>query len=566
MNTRTKSSRTAIPGAFPSLFSRGDSSQSSSGSSSNEVLVTQDGTPNVEELVHAMENVKFVPTTPQQTTPAPKDVTPKDASDGVPQRNGRKNQHGKKTPGRSPAPADEMGLLVEGPESENPQRGKGKGKAKAAPLTARLVNKGGVGAKHPIQCIDISSDDDDHEVTTDIAKLRKELAEVKKALAAAQQRSAPHRKGPSQAEVARLQKEIVEQAKELQVVKQREEKLREGVMNTLQCQICIELLYQPYALSPCGHVCCLTCLQGWFSKSGDDDDFEDDPRYRLKTCPYCRARIKSPPVRLFIVKSLIEIIDPEGCKAIDAATGLEPGDDPWAGFFSDEEEEDDDDYYDEDEDEDYVSETSHSEPVFCEACGQALAGEGPCAWCGLDPDGSDHDSVAGRSADEANGFGGGENYDEDEDIWGSVDEGEELGYDNNMEADDDEDSDPDAIWILPPLLPPCKHLARQELPHLSDQEFELCNRGVPFDMISKFQMEFVAGRGIKARYARGIVWLGWNMPPLGDLDVDGSEYINHILEERVTKPWKWEVVGNVTFRKIRQGGPEDSPVGQVSWR
>ncbi|THV05675.1 hypothetical protein K435DRAFT_773633 [Dendrothele bispora CBS 962.96] len=37
------------------------------------------------------------------------------------------------------------------------------------------------------------------------------------------------------------------------------------VQQSLTCQICLDLLYKPYALAPCGHIACYSCLVAWFT-------------------------------------------------------------------------------------------------------------------------------------------------------------------------------------------------------------------------------------------------------------------------------------------------------------
>ncbi|KAG9043305.1 hypothetical protein FS837_009768 [Tulasnella sp. UAMH 9824] len=51
-------------------------------------------------------------------------------------------------------------------------------------------------------------------------------------------------------------------------------------------------------------------------------------------------------------------------------------------------------------------------------------------------------------------------------------------------------------WTQPRPAPPMNELSREDYIHLNDQEFTLCSRGVPFDMIHKYRMQYDPIRGI----------------------------------------------------------------------
>ncbi|KAF9014522.1 hypothetical protein BDZ89DRAFT_448206 [Hymenopellis radicata] len=140
------------------------------------------------------------------------------------------------------------------------------------------------------------------------------------------------------------------------------------IETALQCQICMEMLLKPYALSPCGHILCLPCLQEWFRKappSADDMDIDpedfEDPQYimnRQKSCPCCRATVLHRPVPVFLVKSvattLLKAKGPGHTAGTPVSradgTSTVDGEDPWSGLFpADEDMEDMDDDYDFDE-------------------------------------------------------------------------------------------------------------------------------------------------------------------------------------------------------------------------
>ncbi|OXV10453.1 hypothetical protein Egran_01788 [Elaphomyces granulatus] len=69
----------------------------------------------------------------------------------------------------------------------------------------------------------------------------------------------------------------------------------EGIRGLLQCGICVKPLYEPYTLA-CGHTFCYGCLTSWFGSS------------RLnKTCPDCRALVKSQPAPAYLVRTLVQM-------------------------------------------------------------------------------------------------------------------------------------------------------------------------------------------------------------------------------------------------------------------
>ncbi|KAH6910042.1 hypothetical protein BKA70DRAFT_1274456 [Coprinopsis sp. MPI-PUGE-AT-0042] len=120
----------------------------------------------------------------------------------------------------------------------------------------------------------------------------------------------------------------------------RSEQMVNTVEASIQCQICMDLPLRPYALSPCGHVLCMTCLQEWFKTSPDgpnEDDEETDRNaalFREKTCPCCRTGVRHRPSPVFMVKAIatalakskqIEPAPPEDVESQE--------DDPWNGIF-----------------------------------------------------------------------------------------------------------------------------------------------------------------------------------------------------------------------------------------
>lgn len=65
----------------------------------------------------------------------------------------------------------------------------------------------------------------------------------------------------------------------------------------LTCPICHDLLIKTVVLSECGHAFCDPCLRQWLQTS--------------RTCPECRAEVKTEPTRCRVFDGLVEQIVPE---------------------------------------------------------------------------------------------------------------------------------------------------------------------------------------------------------------------------------------------------------------
>ncbi|KAJ7764546.1 hypothetical protein DFH07DRAFT_811611 [Mycena maculata] len=77
---------------------------------------------------------------------------------------------------------------------------------------------------------------------------------------------------------------------------------------SLTCQVCLDLLHKPYALAPCGHVACYSCLVAWFTSEPE----ENFGLPRKKTCPHCRATIKERPVEVWSIKDMVAALVKSG--------------------------------------------------------------------------------------------------------------------------------------------------------------------------------------------------------------------------------------------------------------
>lgn len=369
---------------------------------------------------------------------------------------------------------------------------------------------------------------------------------------------------------------------------------RETVRSGLLCGICDELMYQPWALSPCGHVYCLSCLHSWFHPEADEES--DEPPKSNKTCPDCRAKIHHRPVQVFVIKSLVEAVHPID-EPVPPSPALEGPSDPWEGIFSEHgsvaaEESEDDGDMDEDE---FVAASDVDLGLgedYCE-CREADSydDEGYCRFCGLhepEDDGEDDDDEAAHTAEEeddgnaqrqslfANSYRDPLRWNPLTSSWGqqSARDWSVHGDEDDSNTDDGSDdgaSDSDSesgsssshVYILPSPTPPCLDLDPQRNTHLQPSQLELCNRGVPYDMIRKYEVRYEPQRGIRAHLGRNrTLWLGWNLLDIEDTDTDGSRWVGRCVRDVEARTEEWKVVvaafgGWTAFRMILQGGPED---------
>ncbi|KAL4944913.1 hypothetical protein BDV06DRAFT_186106 [Aspergillus oleicola] len=69
----------------------------------------------------------------------------------------------------------------------------------------------------------------------------------------------------------------------------------DDIRGLLQCGICIRPLYEPFTLA-CGHTFCYGCLTSWFTEGRNN-----------KTCPDCRALVKSQPAPAYLVRAVVQL-------------------------------------------------------------------------------------------------------------------------------------------------------------------------------------------------------------------------------------------------------------------
>ncbi|KAG2035597.1 hypothetical protein BDR03DRAFT_1012449 [Suillus americanus] len=135
--------------------------------------------------------------------------------------------------------------------------------------------------------------------------------------------------------ISQLTKELAETG-ELLVAHQ---SVLNNICQALTCQICLDVMYKPYALAPCGHVACYDCLVQWFNAPPADNRPAVPAIVRKKTCPHCRAVVRDRPAEIWTIKNLAHLIGksglanvpphPEAQANVDRAADV----DPWDGIF-----------------------------------------------------------------------------------------------------------------------------------------------------------------------------------------------------------------------------------------
>ncbi|KAL0070598.1 hypothetical protein AAF712_002439 [Marasmius tenuissimus] len=353
-------------------------------------------------------------------------------------------------------------------------------------------------------------------------------------------------------EVTAIKAARKEQETQLQVLSSKTTKhdeLMSSLETTFQCQICMDLLTKPFALSPCGHVLCVSCLQDWFHKappSTDDMDMDpedaEDPEYllyRQKSCPCCRAIITRRPAPVFLIKNAVEAVKKVRASADTAVQRSESPligeEDPWEGLFPEEGGNQDE------EDEEYLIRRYYADGLYIDS----------------DSDGLESIMMTVDSGSES-GEDGGRGYDDDE-----------HGYQDAEDASDAESLE-DPLFVKPSWEPepPVDLYEREELSHLSDEDATMLRRGCTMWLIRTCHMEYsdtdgfvaylwalndnqqsyetVFSRTSAERNKRNLhrLYLGWilQMPFNEGLDEQGGkEFLIETLESYKTQPWKFHL-------------------------
>lgn len=353
-------------------------------------------------------------------------------------------------------------------------------------LTARSVHQhlgedNGGSHRHP------RVHDDYHKLKEELETLKKQISSYKKTM------------GKQNKTVEELKKELAntrqshqDERKELEKLQSRSKK-NDEVISTIEgnmnCQICMDMLMRPFGLSPCGHVLCLTCLQGWFraSPAGADDMYDEpeSPMYRKKTCPVCRTAILSRPIPLFLVKSIAAALS----KAKDAGVSTAPPSpvpegDPWEGIFPDPAEQmwvEDDDYHD------TYSDEALTDPP--DIYGDALS---------------------------------------------DVEDWPFEGY-----GSDDEEPTYEGLYVQARWEDYSVEVDPEDyLFDLTEETLSLLRRGATTPMIDLFDMTYTEHEGLRAVVRDNIVYLGWNIER-HPADESGEEFMEWVYADVYNHPERW---------------------------
>lgn len=269
------------------------------------------------------------------------------------------------------------------------------------------------------------------------------------------------------------------------------------------------VFHSPSSLSPCGHVLCLGCLQGWFRTppTGDEDMEEDDPDvilYRKKSCPVCRAEVFHRPIPLFVIKSIANAFDKVRQVSPRRSSPLPDGD-PWAGIFP----EAVSPYNQHDSD-------SESNPYY------------------------DFDDETDQD------YG-----DSEDDMWPL------YGYGSDSDGDFY-----DGEYVHPRWAPPTVDVSPDDFPfeEINNETLSMLRRGATLQMIALFNMTYTHDEGLMAYLEENEVYLGWNICLKQD-DATGEEYMDWIEADIVNHSERWEKQDSdgywIAWRLIREDEEED---------
>jgi hypothetical protein len=244
------------------------------------------------------------------------------------------------------------------------------------------------------------------------------------------------------------------------------------------------------SLSPCGHVLCQGCLQDWFRNAPvpQDEMNVDEPlplTLRKKTCPFCRAVIRSRPLPLFVLKNILSVLAKAKSRGATSVSETSPPpdlEDPWAEIFpSPAQSDSESDAEDEDED---LSDNDY--------------------WAPFDV-----------------------MYDDDaEDVEGLQE------YDNT--SDDEYEGE----WVMPIWQRPARRSVTPLDPEPGTDT--LLRRGATYGMIETYEMQYTHQEGLMALVDGLWLHLGWNIE-LADEDEDGERFIAWCLEDMEIRPYRWSI-------------------------
>ena len=137
-----------------------------------------------------------------------------------------------------------------------------------------------------------------------------------------------------QAEIEQLRSQL----KQKDQVISRHENTLEVVQNSMNCPVCLDPLWKPFVVVPCGHIACQSCLINWFtSPPPDPNGAAPAPlpphrqKQKRKTCPHCRGVVRSRPVEVYGLGPVVATL--VGQPAPASPPKANAPNDPWENMF-----------------------------------------------------------------------------------------------------------------------------------------------------------------------------------------------------------------------------------------
>jgi hypothetical protein len=234
----------------------------------------------------------------------------------------------------------------------------------------------------------------------------------------------------------------------------------------------------------------MECLQTWFRQAPLDENamYDDDPAqlvFRRKTCPCCRAVVRSRPIPVFLVKNIVSSLakakgqhSPSSYNRYSNRSSPSVDGDPWEGLF-------------------------------------------PC------PEDDDSDQDYGVS---------------DEDFDDASDEEDSEIEWNSFGTRSRSDEEPYREYASPLWEPPTVRIRPEDI--VDPRHLSMLRRGVTEAMIEKYDMQYTHDEGLIAVVDDGEhvcrIYLGWNIT-LREEDRTGKEYIGSALDGIYDRTFAWHV-------------------------
>ncbi|PPR06388.1 hypothetical protein CVT26_004649 [Gymnopilus dilepis] len=395
----------------------------------------------------------------------------------------------------------------------------------------------------------------------EVATLKEEVQDLKKL-----SRTYIKKYDETKSELAAVLSMLQDKEVELAVMQERSTtniELLSSIETSIQCQICMELPQNPFSLSPCGHILCLSCLREWFRKAPPTLDSMDmdpeelsDPHFvlmRTKSCPSCRAVVRYRPAPVFMIKAVVSALKKSKpplpghleLPVEEDATDYDKNN-PWKGIFPSSDEESMDDAS-EGSAEDFALNTYYSEDD--EDLQEELFRMYNRHGAEVPPT-----MYADSTSDSDNANGSARDYDDE--AQSALDDDERNG--NHVFLGDSEEEELD--YVLPRWTPPTVEIdARSyDISEMNPVHIKLLQRGCTWEMLQNYDISYshrlgiiVSLHSLDQLYASdddndgdsqvdgmNRVFLGWNIT-LERHDLDGESYMSKVLEDMKENPARW---------------------------